>query len=360
MPEPLKNAYNQAFIQSLCDAVKAQYSPFDEDNFKLTIFDGLWGAKELKERMSHISTTLGQFLPQDYAQALEILKPVAASHCRYEYMFFPGFVEIFGLDDYETSVEAMAYLTQYSSAEFAVRPFIKRYPKKMMAQMLEWADSDNHHIRRLATEGCRPRLPWAMALPDFKKDPQLVLKILEKLKLDDSEYVRRSVANNLNDISKDNPELLIKLAYEWHGHHPHTDWIVKHACRSLLKQGEARVLALFGFTAPEHVKVETFELQKSVKMGDALAYSFELNAGSELLGKLRVEYAIDFMKSNGKQARKVFKVGESDYQQSSKQVSKSYSFRPISTRKYYPGEHGLAIIVNGHELARQTFHLQAV
>ncbi|NQZ13142.1 MAG: DNA alkylation repair protein [Algicola sp.] len=358
MPEPLKNAYNQAFIQSLCDAVKAQYAPFDVDNFQLTIFDGQWDAKELKERMSHISKTLQQFLPPDYRQALAILKPVAANYCRFEYMFFPGFVELFGLDDYEASIEAMAFLTQYSSAEFAVRPFIKRYPERMMAQMLEWAGSDNYHIRRLATEGCRPRLPWAMALPDFKKDPQLVLKILEKLKLDDSEYVRRSVANNLNDISKDNPELLIKLAGEWHGQHPHTDRIVKHACRTLLKQGEARVLALFGFMAPEHVKVEAFELQKTVKMGETLAYSFELSAGNEPLGRLRIEYAVDFMKSNGKQARKVFKVAESDYQQSTKQVSKRYSFKPISTRKYYPGAHGLAVIVNGHELARGSFELQ--
>jgi 3-methyladenine DNA glycosylase AlkC len=357
MPEPLKNAFNQSLISSLTAAITKAYADFDGDSFQAVILDDQWENRELKDRMGHISQTLGSFLPSDYPQALEIIKPVAVNFCRFEYMFFPGFVELFGLDDFDASVEALAFLTEFSSSEFAVRPFIKRYPVQMMAQMSLWAESDNYHIRRLASEGCRPRLPWAMALPAFKQDPQPVLEVIKKLKTDDSAYVRRSVANNLNDISKDNPKLLIKLASQWHGQHKHTDWIIKHACRSLLKQGESTVLQLFGFTAPDNVSVIDFKCQPQVDMGETLQYSFVLASSEGCLGKLRLEYAIDFMKNNGKQARKVFKIGESDYQSEQKVIKKHYSFRPISTRKYYLGIHGLAIIVNGRELHRGEFEV---
>ncbi len=263
-------------------------------------------------------------------------------------MFFPTFVELYCLDDYPLCIDALAFFTQYSSAEFAVRPLIEKQPEMMMAQMLKWASSDNEHIRRLASEGCRPRLPWASALPAFKQDPTLILLILEKLKDDKSEYVRRSVANNLNDISKDNPELVVELVKQWQGISKQCDWIIKHACRGLLKQAHPEALKLFGFSSVSHVSVTKLNVDKQVVMGDTLAFSFELSS-KQALGKLRIEYAIDFMKKNGKQARKIFQISESTIQARQKQVSKNFSFKPISTRKYYLGKHQLAVIVNGVE-----------
>ncbi|MEO0376701.1 MAG: DNA alkylation repair protein [Cyanobacteria bacterium P01_A01_bin.17] len=297
------------------------------------------------------------FLPQEYSDAVQILINASSKFRGFEYMFFPGFVEIYGLDAYEISISALEHFTQYSSSEFAVRPFIKKYGDKMMRQMELWAQSEDHHVRRLASEGCRPRLPWAMALPQFKRDPGPILPILERLKNDDSEYVRRSVANNINDISKDNPKIVLEIAKSWLGDHPETNWVVKHGCRTLLKQGEPEVMSLFGYAEPDHIEVRDFSAQKLVKMGDEVDFSLTLRTKQKELGKLRIEYAIDFMKKNGRLSRKLFKVSESESNKREKRISRSHSFRKISTRKYYPGTHGLSVIVNGHELAFREFQL---
>jgi 3-methyladenine DNA glycosylase AlkC len=226
-----------------------------------------------------------------------------------------------------------------------------------MRQMELWAESDNLHVRRLASEGCRPRLPWAMALPAFKRDPRLVLSILKKLKADESEYVRRSVANNLNDIAKDNPAAVVKIARHWQGESEQTDRLLKHACRTLLKQARPDIMKLFGFAKPEHIRIGDLVVQRRVKIGGDLPFSFTLHSLQSPLGKLRIEFAMDFMKQNGRPSRKLFKFSEAEHSGNEKSYCKSYSFRPISTRKYYAGAHGLAIIVNGFELAKATFEL---
>ncbi|MBE9032390.1 DNA alkylation repair protein [filamentous cyanobacterium LEGE 11480] len=362
MPEPLKNVYTPELIRALATAVKAEYSQFDVAEFERSIFNPAWQTEELKQRMRHIAISLQQYLPQDYAQAIALLLPVAAqfggSECGdFEYMFFPDFVALYGLEDFEISMSALEHFTKFSSSEFAVRPFIVRYGDQMMQQMHRWAASDDPHVRRLASEGCRPRLPWAMALPQFKQAPTPVLPILEKLKNDDSLYVRRSVANNLNDIAKDHPQIVVDIAHRWFGQSPEVDWLVKHACRSLLKQGEPAVMSLFGFAAPDHVVCSDLVVQPQVSMGDALTFAFELHTDRLSLGQLRLEYAIDFMKAQGKRSRKVFKIAEADYQTAHKQFTKRHSFKPISTRTYYPGRHGLHLMINGIELAAAQFEL---
>jgi len=353
--EPLKNSYNEAFADRLIAELQLHYPPFNGDSFKQQLFDSAWPARELKQRMRHITVALHAHLPADYPQALAILKPASMRFTGFEAMFFPDYVECYGLGDYQASITALEHFTQYSSSEFAVRPFIERYGDKMMLQMQRWAESDNHHVRRLASEGCRPRLPWATALPRFKKNPDAVLKVISRMRCDESEYVRRSVANNLNDISKDHPERLLQIAREWLGRSAKTDWIIKHACRSELKRGSPEMLKLFGYAPPDHVKVVDFTLQPVVKMGEGLSFSFRLETAEKLLGRLRIEYAIDFLKANGKQHRKVFKISESDYVEPQKRVSRCHSFRVISTRKHYPGEHALVVIVNGVVLSRLDF-----
>ncbi len=358
MAEPLKQLYNQALVGELARELQRVYPAFDTAVFIRRVFNRDWPGFELKERMAHITRCLHAELPQDYPRALAILEQAVVHFDGFEYMFFPGFVERYGLDDFPRSVAALAHFTRHASSEFAVRPFIVRYGKRMMAQMLTWADADDRHLRRLASEGCRPRLPWAMALPEFKRDPAPVLPILEKLRDDESEYVRRSVANNLNDISKDHPQRVLDLAERWIGASARTDHLLKHALRGLLKQGDARALTLFGYTAPTHVSLSDFSLQPSVEMGEHLAFSFTLRSGVRPLGKLRVEYAIDFLRKNGRRNRKVFKLTEASYQARVKMLHKTHSFRPISTRDYYPGMQGLAILVNGEELAAREFQLK--
>jgi 3-methyladenine DNA glycosylase AlkC len=358
MAKPLKYLYNQKMIARLCQALTSVYSRFESEQFSTDIFDKEWEARELKSRMKHISVTLQKYLPQDFEEAVDILKQVSPKFTGFEYMFFPGFVELYGLHKFEPSMAALEHFTEHSSSEFAVRPFILRYPEQMMSQMECWAESKNHHIRRLASEGCRPRLPWAMALPPFKEEPAPVLKVISKLQDDESEYVRRSVANNLNDIAKDHPELIMDLAEQWLGKDESKDKLVKHACRTLLKQGNGRVLHLFGFRKPVHIQIENFKVQESVAIGDAFQFSFHLSTTEKFLGKLRIEYAIGFMKKNGKRSKKVFKISESDCSQQAKKITKKHSLRLITTRKYYPGVHDLVIIVNGLEFATGTFSVE--
>ena len=218
-----------------------------------------------------------------------------------------------------------------------------------------WSKSKNEHVRRLATEGCRPRLPWAIALPKFKENPSKILTILNRLKNDESEYVRKSVANNLNDISKDNPKLVIEIAKKWLGKTKETDWVVKHGCRTLLKAGNVDILKLFGYKVWKNIKVNHFSVTKSIKMGDDIFFEFVLNNNNKRLGKLRLEYAIEFVRKNDKISKKVFKISEGDYLELERKVKKKHSFRKISTRQYYPGVHFLSLIVNGKEYAKKRF-----
>ena len=171
MAEPLKNLFNRDLVGELCRAISDAMPAFDTQAFTKAVFDSDWEGKELKDRMYHISRSMHPFLPTDFSEALEIIKRAAAGFNGFQFMFFPDYIERYGMDKYEISIPALETVTRYSSSEFAVRPFIIRYPERMMRQMLEWANSENHHVRRLASEGCRPRLTCAIALPEFKKDP---------------------------------------------------------------------------------------------------------------------------------------------------------------------------------------------
>jgi 3-methyladenine DNA glycosylase AlkC len=251
----------------------------------------------------------------------------------------------------------MELYTQYSSSEFAVRPFIIKHEKRMMAQMYEWSKHENEHVRRLSSEGCRPALPWGQALNSFKKDPSPVLPVLEQLKADPSAYVRKSVANNLNDISKTHPDLVAKLASSWYGKHEHTDWIVKHGCRTLLKKGNRDVLSIFGFHDVSSIDVSGFSLdEKSVALGGEITFRFDVLVKEAT--KVRLEYGIDYMKSNGKRNRKIFQISELNFAENQrKSYSKKHSLEDLSTRKHYPGQHSITLIVNGIERGTLDFEL---
>ena len=364
MPEPLKNMFNKEYLQKLASDIKDAYPPFQADAFIASVMDETWESLELKARMRQITLNLGEYLPQDYAEAIGIIDKVVANFGGWLEsfaLFFPDFVEVYGQaeENWDISIPALARYTIYASAEFAVRPFIIKDEERMMAQMLAWSQSENEDVRRLSSEGSRPALPWAMGLPKFKADPSPVLPILENLKADPSAYVRKSVANNLNDISKTHPELVIEIAQSWYGENEHTNWIIKHGLRTLLKQGNPAALLLFGFADASNVLLQDFCLAKiSIKIGDDLPFSFALTAKAET--KVRLEYAIDYMKSNGKQSRKVFQISESVMAESAKkQFDKTHSFANLSTRVHYPGVHHLAILINGKEKEKIEFNLEA-
>lgn len=348
MPEPLKNLYTRAYVQTLADALHDVNPVFVAERFVACVFDSHWENRELKQRMRHITECLRAELPGSYRDALAALHSIADRFTGFLALIFPDFVERYGQDDPDASLAALEYFTRFSSAEFAIRPFIKQDPERVMQQMVAWSQHENHHVRRLASEGCRPRLPWAMALPEFKKDPSPILPVLEQLKNDESEYVRRSVANNLNDIVKEHPALVLDIARRWLGRSAETDKLVRHACRTLLKRGNAEALALFGFQEVDVLVGNLVLSPHTLAIGEKVTIDFDVTALHHEPLKLRIEYGVDFVKANGTRSRKVFRVTENVFPPGQPvHIRRAHSFRDLSTRKHYAGLHGIVILVNG-------------
>ncbi|MCP5062577.1 MAG: DNA alkylation repair protein [Ignavibacteriae bacterium] len=359
MAELLKNYFNKDLINKLAVEIYSLHNKFNKTKFVKNIFNNDWENFELKERMRHIVICLHNGLNLNYKDEIRILKIAAPKFKDFTAMIFPDFVEVYGLDNYEISIPALEFFTQHSSSEFAIRRFIIKYPDEAMKQMLKWSKHKNFHVRRLATEGSRPRLPWSIALPKFKKNPTLILPILENLKNDESEYVRKSVANNLNDISKDNPEIVLGIVQKWIDKTKNTDWILKHGCRTLLKKGDEKALSLFGIKNNLNVKVLNFRIEKQkIKIGDSNYFSFNIKLDEKEDCIIRIEYFIYFIKSNGKLAKKIFKIGESKFANgTTKSIRKKHNFEDLTTRKHYSGVHKIALVVNGKEIAECEFEL---
>ncbi|MGY5354573.1 DNA alkylation repair protein [Wenyingzhuangia sp. IMCC45467] len=363
--EPLKNAYNQKFFNAFLNALEKIIPTIDKTEFVNKIFIPTWDQMELKDRMHHIAITLHDFFNTDFRIAINEIKsliPVLQKHQipgGYEYLFLPDYVETYGQNYLVESIASFETITPYISCEFAIRPFIIAHPNYVMAKMLEWSFHPNQHIRRLASEGCRPRLPWAMALPKFKKDPSSILPILENLLNDEMPYVRKSVANNLNDISKDHPEILIAFTQKHIGETHGTDWTLKHANRNLLKQAEPRIMKLFGFGNTDQIDVQNVKLNATnIQLGDYLHFSFDMVNNSNTSTLIRLEYAIYYLKQNGTLSKKVFKISEKNYPPYSiNKIRRKQHFKPITTRKYHFGIHKIAIIANGKEFDQLAFNL---
>lgn len=367
MATPLKDLYNDQFYNYFISAFEEVAPNFVGKKFKKEIYDGNWEMLELKERMRKSADILALQLPKNFSESSLLLISFADNWHKtkrrgygLELMFLCDYIERYGIHDVETSIKVMEKITTISSAEFAIRPFLNTYPQRMEKQMKVWAKHKHELVRRLATEGYRPRLPWGLAVPYLKKNPQPVFSILEILKNDSSETVRRSVANNLNDISKDHPELVIAIFSRWLKEHPETEKIVKHAARGLLKKGNAEVLKLFGAGENEQLNLTWNEtLKPIITVGDTQTFSFTIqNKGNEQQ-KIRAEYVVYFLLKNGLFGRKVFFISEKTIAPKSEiQISKKHAFKPITTRTYYPGEHKMAILVNGKEWELGSFTLE--
>ena len=359
MAEAWKNMFNKETVGGFAQSIKSVYTQFKASEFLNATVDETWDSLELMARGRKITTTMKEYLPSDYREALSIMDKVIPICEPFFKMCFPTYVELYGQDEenWDLSIKAMELYTQYSSSEFAVRPFIIKHEKRMMEQMLAWSKHENEHVRRLSSEGCRPALPWGQALNSFKKDPSPVITILTQLKTDPSAYVRKSVANNLNDISKTHPDLIAKLAKDWYGKNDLTDWIVKHGCRTLLKKGNRDVLAIFGFDNVASIDVANFSIDvKTVAIGGEMTFSFDITANEAT--KVRLEYGIDYMKANGKQNRKIFQISELSFKKNQeKSYKKKHSFEELSTRKHYPGAHSITLIVNGSESGTLDFEV---
>ncbi len=361
----LKEVYNSTFLQNFAAAISQIDESFDAKKFLKITDQKSWEEKALKERMRSISLHLNDcFSGKNYVQKIEILKKAAPQILGNKYnslamIVLPDFVEIFGQDNFEFSMLALEFFTEFGSSEFAVRCFLKINCDLALKFFKKWSKSKNYHIRRLASEGCRPRLPWGEALNNFKKDPAKILSILEELKFDESEYVRRSVANNLNDISKDNPQIILNLTVKWQKEKVDSR-LIRHALRTLLKKGDEKALEIIGIKKANLSKdftIQRFSLQKSeVKISDDLDFSFTLE--NQLPNnKIRLEYAVYFHKQNGSLVKKIFQITTKNFAKGTFDFLKKHSFRNLSTRKHYAGQHAISLVVNGLELQKLQFDL---
>lgn len=358
MATELKEMFNKAFYEHLATQFNKVDANFNIQQFVDAVINGLEN-RSLNERLRFTTLTLKNHLPADFKEAVQVLNAVIPNSPRgYTSLIFPDYIGQFGIDDFETSMEALAYYTQFGSSEFAIREFLKHDFDKTLEVMKLWAKSPNHHIRRLSSEGCRPRLPWAMAIPELKKNPDPILSLLTVLKSDSSEYVRRSVANNLNDIAKDNPQIVIEIASKWKRHSKETDAIIKHACRTLLKQGNIEILKHFGLDSSK-IEVTNFKINTpKVAIGHPLEFSFSVQNNDKEPQTIRLEYAVYYLRQNGQLSKKVFKISERIYEQNqSSNINRKQSFKIITTRKFYIGHQKLSIIVNGEEKESAAFEL---
>jgi 3-methyladenine DNA glycosylase AlkC len=357
-----KDIYDDRYVRDLAAAIQEKYPPFDGDVFYARVFDDEWTARELMDRMRHIRQVLHDMLPADYEEALAILRQAAPqlAHRAFASLVFCDFVGAYGPEHWRASIPALEQFTRIVSAEYAVRPIVHDR-ERMMAQMLVWAQSEDADLRRLASEGCRPRLPWGIRLYDLQADPSPILPILEILKDDLSESVRRSVANNLNDIAKDHPDLVLDVLRRWQ--EADTDeirWIIKHALRTLLKAGDPEALALIGFAPDPQIEVCNVAVEPQViPVGGAVTLSFEIRSTGQEPQQLMIDYVVYMMGANGKQRTKVWKLSQRSIAPGETiSICRQVSFRPVTTRKYYPGEHVVAPQINGKLFQQVDFVLE--
>jgi 3-methyladenine DNA glycosylase AlkC len=357
--DPLKEMFNRKFYQHFAGVFADADKNFNSTKFLKDVTTGL-DDLSLNARLRNTSTTLQKHLPADFAKAVKILyKAAPALQKGYTALVLPDFIALYGQQHFDLSMEALRRFTSMGSSEFAIREFLKRDLHRTLTVMQDWARDKDPHVRRLASEGSRPRLPWSFRLDAMIKDPSLTTPILEQLKADGELYVRKSVANHLNDISKDNTPYMLQLVKSWDATHPSTAWIIKHASRTLIKKGDPDSLSLFAFEKNVQVHVNNLRLQHNkLKLGDALSFAFDIVSDKKAAQKLVVDYAIHYAKSSGQLSRKVFKLKELVLEPGQTvHLSKKQVIKDMTTRKHYMGRHTVEIMVNGKTYAQAVFIL---
>jgi 3-methyladenine DNA glycosylase AlkC len=370
MAEPLKSYYGPDVPARIARMIKEVDGAFDADVFLADALDG-YEALELTPRAWQIADALGRHLPQDYERAIEIL--IASLGPKLEvaelagmdvFVYLPHvfFVAKFGVDHFEASMRAQYELTQRFTAEYSIRVFLEHYPRRTLTRLQEWALDSNVHVRRLVSEGTRPRLPWAPRLRAFQDDPWPVLELLELLKDDPELLVRRSVANNLNDIGKDNPAALIETCRRWmRDATPERSWLVRHALRSAVKRGEPAALEILGFVPATEVRVRDIHIAPAAApIGESVTFTVELANEGSTTKQLLIDLRVYFIKANGRPSPKVFALKELEIGPGgSTRLSKTISFAQHTTRTHYPGQHRVEVLVNGQASGAGVFEVVA-
>jgi 3-methyladenine DNA glycosylase AlkC len=370
--EPFKNFISPDLVACIAAQLQIHLPTLDRASFEgaiLKVLDGL----ELKARGQLIADHLHAVLPKDHSLRhkiiLAMLHPVddmngeqtsgAEGICGWGMMPLGLVVGQHGLAAFEEALLLLKEMTKRFTSEFDVRYFLLEDQQRALNIMQGWINDPNRHVRRLVSEGTRPTLPWAMQLPSLKADPSPVLPLLKALRDDKEEYVRRSVANHLNDIAKDHPDLVANIAKEWlKNADTNRTRLVRHACRSLIKQGHKGALEAFGLNPPK-LKLKKFSIEtQNVMFGNDLIFSITLISTDKKPQNLVIDYVVYFLKANNKQSGKVFKWKKVTLEAGATlSMKKVHSIRPITTRRYYEGTQALALRINGEDFGFVEFDL---
>ena len=370
MAAALKDQFGPVVPQTIAAMLGAVHAEFPREAFLKDALSG-YEPLSLTERARQISHALHAHLPTDYAQAIRLL--VASTRVPHDhraasgmsgFLFMPHtyFVADHGLDHFEDSMQAQYELTQRFTAEFSIRAFLERHPQATLQRLARWSEDANVHVRRLVSEGTRPRLPWAARLREFQRDPTPVLALLERLKDDPELYVRRSVANNLNDIGKDHPDVLAEVARRWlQDASPERRWIVRHALRSAIKRAEPGALSALGYGDAPTVSIEQVSIApKRVHEGGSIEIAFTLRNAGTRAQSVMADFIVNFVKANGTASPKTFKLKAVTLAPGERvDLAKTLRLVPMTTRKHYPGRHRVQAQINGRVFDLGTFVLVA-
>ncbi|MFA6288204.1 MAG: DNA alkylation repair protein [Opitutaceae bacterium] len=354
----MKDLFNADLYRTLAASLARLSPDFDSARFLEHALTGL-ADRELMPRMRRTTEAVALALPLPYREQLIVLRALAPRiPSGFVCIFLADFVAQHGLEDFDASLEALRFFTRFGSSEFAIRPFIERDQLRTLAVMREWSLSDDEHVRRLASEGSRPRLPWGRRLTAFVTDPSPAFPILETLRADPSLYVRKSVANHLNDIAKDHPETALDLVSTWDRSVPHTAWIIRHALRTLIKRGHPRALALIGAGTAAKLDVARFAASpRKLVLGEALTLTATLTSRAAKSQRLVIDYVLHYARS-GKVSVKIFKWKTLDLPpRATVTLTKHQVIRDFSTRRHHAGRHKIELQINGRRLAETAFTL---
>ena len=367
MAEPFKNMFRPETVRELAGWL-TRGGPFDSDGF---IEVGLQGLEtlELKERVQHLAVALVAFLPKDFPDAAahiaaSLPPPLSTDDTLTSgFLVWPlcRFAENQGLEDPETALPLLRELTRRFTAEFAIRPFLLRDPDGVIARLAVWATDPDMHVRRLVSEGTRPRLPWGVRLGIFVDEPSPLIPLLDGLKADPELYVRRSVANNLNDIAKDHPKLVVDVCRRWLAEapdDPQRERLVRHALRGLIKRGDGDALNVLGY-GPPSVVVDRFGGPAAVRRGASARLELALTSTATADQPLVIDYALEMPGAAGRTNQKVFKwCTRSLAPGASLILEHQHSFRPVTTRVTRVGQHRFRLQINGVVVATHALELE--
>jgi 3-methyladenine DNA glycosylase AlkC len=357
MAPRLKRFFDRALVERIAHQLAGAEPSFPREAFLAEASAGL-DRLELMDRARWIAAAMRAALPDDFERAVDVIVRALGperqgterpSMAPFLYLPHTLLVAEHGLDHFEPSMRAQHELTRRFTAEFSIRPFLERHPDATLARLAIWSADPSPHVRRLVSEGTRPRLPWAPRLRAFQRDPRPVLALLERLRDDPEPSVRRSVANNLNDIGKDHPGLLLEVCRRWsEGAGAGRAWIVRHALRWRVKAGDRGALTLLGYGPADGVTVRGAVRPRRVAPGGAVLLELEVTNGAARARRVALDVAVHFVKASGAARPKVFKGAALSLPPGGRAtVRKRISLAPLTTRAHHAGLHRVEALVNG-------------